>query len=213
MTTPLLPKPEKPVKARRQIVRVRPRRCADCPHRSDSHPLTRDGDPCQKCRCAKFVPLFKPIPRASKPIARKKRPARMRKTPMGRLERILDGLFSKYVRERDFGLPCITCPTALHGKYDAGHFNRRAVRATRWDPKNVHGQCAPDNQFRRGAPAEYALAIIDRYGIEELRRLMRLRKYIKKWTRAELEELISALQKSGADFEMLYYERHGGMGL
>lgn len=144
----------------------------------------------------------------SGPIQRsgKKAPRKARKTPMGTLVRRLDTLFSLYVRERD-GLTCCTCgKTCGATNIDAGHFVGRTRRSLRWDPKNVHSQCSlPCNKLRKGAPREYALFILDRYGADEYRRLMRRKAVDRKWKRHELEALIAAIQRSGHDFETLYY--------
>lgn len=146
---------------------------------------------------------------ARKAIKRRKRPARVRKTPLGQLAKRLDIMFSAYVKARD-GNVCITCgATCAPGNLNAGHFVSRRVQSVRWDPKNAHSQCAvPCNFHRRGAPAEYALAILDRYGAPELRRLLARKLVQKRWTRPELETLINALGRSGADFEATYYESY-----
>ena len=147
-----------------------------------------------------------PIRRSSKPIARRVRPGRVRKTPLGRLKKKLDCLFAAYVKARD-GRVCITCAAQPEGRnHHAGHFFRRGIMSLRWDPKNVHSQCGvPCNKYRRGALAEYAAAIIDRYGATELQRLAARSKVIRKWTRPDLERLIAALEKGGAEYELAYY--------
>lgn len=131
----------------------------------------------------------------------------MKRSRVSTLENKLDRLFSRYVRDRD-GNVCITCgKTVGDQNLDAGHFIGRSRRSLRWDPKNCHSQCSiPCNKLRRGAPAEYALAILDRYGAEELRRLMLRKTLTRKWTAPELSALIDALQRDPAEFESLYYE-------
>ena len=149
----------------------------------------------------------KPIERRSTPIKRTTRIKARRTVGLPGLINKLDDLFAAYVKERD-GNYCITCPGRPEGRnWHAGHFIQRRRMSLRFDPKNVHSQCGvPCNKFRHGAPAEYALAILDRYGEAELRRLMARKALLKKWTRPELERLIAAIQRSGAEFEMAYYE-------
>lgn len=146
-----------------------------------------------------------------KPIARKARPRARRKAgTLAALVNKLDDAFSRYVKDRD-GNVCITCGRSGMAPQDwhAGHFIGRSRMATRWDPKNVHSQCGyVCNKVKRGAPQEYALAILARYGEQEFRRLMRLKRVEKKFTRPEVQELIDALARSGADFETTYAERH-----
>jgi hypothetical protein len=119
----------------------------------------------------------------------------------------LDGLFAAYVKQRD-GCTCITCGSHPRGRnHHAGHFYGRRIMSLRWDPKNVHSQCGvPCNKFRRGSLAEYAVAIVARYGPEGLARLSARSKILRKWTRPDLERLIAAIRVGGAEFEMAYYE-------
>jgi hypothetical protein len=148
----------------------------------------------------------KPLSRKAR-LARGSRPRRVRRSPLGRLRNKLDALFALYVKDRD-GAVCITCGSRPEGQnWHAGHFFRRGIMSLRWDPKNVHSQCGiPCNKFRRGALAEYATAIVERYGPEELARLASRAKTIRKWTRPELERLIAALEQGGAEYEMAYAE-------
>lgn len=148
------------------------------------------------------VKLPKPLRRG-----RSSRRSRTRLAPMGRLRRELDLLFSRYVKDRDGLAACITCGQPMTPQNcNAGHFISRRILSTRWDPKNCHSQCVADNHFRRGAQPEYALAICDRYGSDELRRLLARKRVSKRWTRPELERLICALRDGGgAEFELAYY--------
>lgn len=144
-----------------------------------------------------------------RPIERRSRPRRRRKGKLPALSTLrnkLDAAFSAYVRDRD-GAPCITCGAATtEQNRNAGHFIRRGYMATRWDPKNVHVQCMPCNNYRRGALDAYALAIVDEYGHDELRRLLALKAVKKQWKRWELESLLFSLRVGGAHFEARYYE-------
>jgi hypothetical protein len=154
--------------------------------------------------------------KARRPIARKSRIAR--KTPTKResakrlavLKRGLWRLFSKYVKERD-GDQCFTCDAFVTGySKGAGHFFDSGGHALiRYEPKNVHTQCSRCNCTLRGNGPVYTIRFIEKYGRPEYDRLAELAKQQKHWLAFELEELIAALKKSGADFECLYAEKYG----
>ena len=83
----------------------------------------------------------------------------------------LDTVFSKYIRYRDEG-QCFTCPKKDHPKkMQCGHFNPRQYLATRYDETNNHCQCYACNMLYGGNPATYSVRMIDKYGIEHVRKL------------------------------------------
>lgn len=196
----MIPKPTKPEKATRRISRIP--RCQHCKHKAIEHNLCAPFCLMAGCPCPSWTP---------KRIASKAKIAKPRKGTFKGLVKKLDDAFALYVKERD-GAVCVTCGRTITSKQDwhAGHFIGRTRFSLRWDPKNVHSQCGyVCNKVKRGAPKEYALAILDRYGVEEFRRLMRLKQVDRKFTRPEIEELIAALGTGGADFECLYAEKYG----
>ncbi len=143
-------------------------------------------------------------------MIRRKRPRRERKTPLAQLKRELWGLFALYVKERDGGV-CFTCGAPrLEGKnHHAGHCIRAGGHAsTKYDPKNVHAQCFSCNILRDGNTHEYVQRIIDRYGADEYRRMLQKSRETKNWKRPEIEELIAALKRGGADYECAYYAHY-----
>ncbi len=153
----------------------------------------------------------KPIARSSKPISRKVRPRRQRKTSLAALKRKLWLLFAAYVKERD-GNSCISCPaTGLEGHgWHAGHlFPAGAHAVIKYEPKNVHSQCFRCNINLGGAGAAYTVRFLDKYGVDEFNRLSRLSTKIKQWRAPEIEELIAALKRGGAEYEMFYAEKYG----
>lgn len=152
-----------------------------------------------------------PIARSSKPIARRTRPRRERKTPLATLKRKLWCAFAAYVKERD-GNTCFSCgATGLEGQnWHAGHlFQAGQFAIIRYEPKNVHSQCGRCNVWLRGNVARYTARFLDKYGIEEFRRLDALSRRMKQWRAPEVIELILALKRGGAEFEMFYAERYG----
>jgi len=111
------------------------------------------------------------------------------------LKREAQTVFNRYVRERDTGLPCISCgkPDAggdgFHAGRDAGHF--RSVGSApnlRYDEDNVHAQCVHCNQYLAGNVIAYRLGLIERIGLEAVERLEQDNKP-HKWTREELKQI------------------------
>lgn len=145
------------------------------------------------------------------PIARRSsRPRRQRKSTVGALKRKLWSMFAAYVKSRD-GNTCVTCGRdGLAGQnWQAGHFIRQdGHAAVEYDPKNVHSQCGRCNLYERGNVAAHAEYIVSTYGAAELSRLMVRSRLTHTWTAWELRDLIAAMERGGADYECLYYERY-----
>jgi hypothetical protein len=149
-------------------------------------------------------PLF------ARAIRRKARPRKQRKSKVGALKRELWRLFAAAVKARD-GAVCISCGTVgMEGaNWHAGHFIRKDGHAAiEFDPKNVHSQCGRCNLHERGNAGAQALQILGRYGEAELRRLIERSRVLHRWQAWELRDLIDALEKGMADYELLYYERY-----
>ncbi|WP_024674143.1 recombination protein NinG [Pseudomonas syringae] len=74
--------------------------------------------------------------------------------------------FNAWVRQRDAGLPRVSCGRHRGGKYDAGHY--RTVwsnPALRFERLNCHKQCVPCNQYKSGNLVEYRIELVRRIGI------------------------------------------------
>jgi hypothetical protein len=61
----------------------------------------------------------------------------------------------------------------------------------------------------RGNTASYASWFLDKYGIEQFQRLSTMSKMLKRWRTHEIIDLIEALKRGPADYELLYEEKHG----
>ncbi|HGM4965222.1 TPA: recombination protein NinG [Pseudomonas putida] len=75
--------------------------------------------------------------------------------------------FNQWVRLRDDGLPCISCGRHHEGQYHAGHY--RTVGANpelRFEPLNVHKQCAPCNNHKSGDIVNYRINLVHRIGAD-----------------------------------------------
>ncbi len=80
-----------------------------------------------------------------------------------------DKYFSLYIRLRDSDsngiLLCISCGEPVFWKKaDAGHFIKRQHKATRFDEKNVNGQCRNCNWLKQGNDINYKIGLEKKYG-------------------------------------------------
>ena len=94
-----------------------------------------------------------------------------------------------WVRERDKGLPCISCGRHHHGQYHAGHYLSTGARANlRFDPTNIHKQCQPCNTHLSGNLLNYRIGLIAKIGLEAVEKLEGDHA-TKKWPIDELREI------------------------
>jgi hypothetical protein len=120
-----------------------------------------------------------------------------------------DKIFSQYIRNRDTvtyieSVPagyCVTClkitPT-IGTRGHCGHFIERRCKLTRYDEHNAHLQCAYCNTYQHGEQYKHSQYIKNKYGQQELDRLVDLERQYKmsghKWTVEELEGIINYLK-------------------
>ena len=76
--------------------------------------------------------------------------------------------FNAWVRERDAGLPCISCGTTANVQYAAGHYRTtQAAPELRFEPLNVHRQCNRNcNMGKSGNLIEYRIGLVARIGAD-----------------------------------------------
>lgn len=75
--------------------------------------------------------------------------------------------FNEWVRLRDAELPCVSCGRHHDGQYHAGHYRTVAANpAIRFEPLNVHKQCAPCNNHKSGDIVNYRIELLKRIGAE-----------------------------------------------
>ena len=145
------------------------------------------------------------------PIARKSRPRKERKTPLATLKRQLWEKVKQYVRETH-GNTCYTCgaENLAGSNWQTAHYVNAGLSAmTYYDPDNLRPCCYRCNHWLRGNLAFYAEHLRQEIGDTKVQMLLRRSKFIKTWTRPEIADLIAALDRGGADFEMLWAERYG----
>lgn len=114
-------------------------------------------------------------------------------------------VFNEWVRLRDAALPCVSCGRHHEGQYHAGHY--RTVGANpelRFEPLNVHKQCAPCNNHKSGDIVNYRIELVKRIGqdqVEWLEGPHSARKYTAdelKALKAKYRELIKELKREAA---------------
>ena len=79
--------------------------------------------------------------------------------------------FNAYIRERDKGLPCVSCDKPDDGTHQrhASHYRSRgACPELSYEPLNVHASCAQCNNIKSGNIVEYRLRLVKRIGEEKL---------------------------------------------
>lgn len=93
------------------------------------------------------------------------RAAKERIKPRAQYVREAQQAFNEWVRLRDAALPCVSCSRHHEGQYHAGHY--RTVGANpelRFEPLNVHKQCAPCNNHKSGDIVNYRISLLQRIG-------------------------------------------------
>ena len=141
---------------------------------------------------------------------------RERKIQQKRLysQKLTDGDFSKVqltyvnprIRERDKGLPCISCGAPWDSSHECGHY--RAVGSVwrrswlRYHPFNLNSQCKGCNRQKSGNEAEYALGIIERFGSERLEQIGELKRLAQKSPPLTYDDL-QAIKKGDYKFPLV----------
>lgn len=120
------------------------------------------------------------------------------------LKKELDRVFNAFIRARDTrydkGQPyfiCISCdePKPID-QMDAGHFHSAGHNeATRWDERNVNGQCRRCNRFLHGNLLGYQKGMLKKYGQTTLDQLEIKRHNRSKMFRFEVALLIETYRQ------------------
>lgn len=114
----------------------------------------------------------------------KKLKTKVQTSPIDLAEKRAWTWFSKYVRLRDciettrtkVCFKCISCKKITPFVWnDAGHFITIACKATKFDERNVHAQCATCNRFQQGNWDQMYVAILEKHWQETIDELLVLR--------------------------------------
>lgn len=103
---------------------------------------------------------------------RERREIRVRKEKLkSRADHLKDcqTAFNSWVRQRDIGLPCVSCGRHHNGQWQAGHFKSVGGHPSlRYEPLNVWRQCAPCNTHKSGDLLNYRIELVHRIGLEKV---------------------------------------------
>ena len=127
------------------------------------------------------------------------------------LKRLAQKLFNQYIRTRDKDLPCISCGHNFKTYIDennkkhearqrhAGHYKSQGGNSLwRYDEDNCHAQCSICNNHLSGNLVPYRENLTFKIGIERVEELESINT-IKKWTKEELDEIITTYRKKLKD--------------
>ncbi len=111
-------------------------------------------------------------------------------------------IFNTYIRQRDSRdgqFTCISCFRTLPtDQMDAGHYVPvKGGSFLRFHELNVHGECKRCNGFDEFHLIGYRKHLIMKIGKHAVKWLEANRHEVKKWTRAELNELITKYKTNG----------------
>lgn len=71
-----------------------------------------------------------------------------------------------FIRERDKGLSCVSCPAPWAPDFQAGHYRSRgAAKHLALDPRNIFGQCIQCNLHKHSNAVEYRIRLVERVGL------------------------------------------------
>ncbi len=112
-------------------------------------------------------------PKARKALAeigrKELRAAKVKIKPRAQYMKEAQTAFNAWIRERDVGLPCVSCGRHHNGQWHAGHY--RTVGGNpelRFEPLNVWRQCAPCNNHKSGDIVNYRLELVKRIGADKV---------------------------------------------
>ena len=125
----------------------------------------------------------------------KKPKAKRNKSSIKVLDELLWNLVSEYIRRRDadeHGMcRCITCNVRKHWKkMQAGHWQSRAKKPTKFLEQNIHAQCVQCNFYRSGMQDQHGLRINEKYGPGTAERIRQLSDTMVQFTVADYHTMI-----------------------
>lgn len=154
------------------------------------------------CICGKLFMQQRPMQAVCSPMCAKKKVRADKKSEREETKRRKEAVksraqwareaqaaFNAWIRARDAGMACISCGRHHNGQYHAGHFlSVGAHPELRFEPLNVHLQCAPCNThlsgnavlFRKGLIAKHGMAVVEwlegphepkKYTIDDLKQI------------------------------------------
>ena len=116
-----------------------------------------------------------------------------------RLKTELDRVFSLYIRHRAANragnIICVCCGRTLPWQEAQNmHYVGRANMNTRWETQNCFAGCIGCNVFKNGNYPAFTKYLLDNFGEEWLKNLIKKGQEIKQWSIDELKEMIEKYQ-------------------
>ncbi|MEP9172160.1 recombination protein NinG [Enterobacter hormaechei] len=109
--------------------------------------------------------------------------------PLKHWEDLTQRVVNDYIRERDRGLPCISCGTWTTVQWEAGHFRSRGKAShLRFHEDNIHAQCHHCNVHLSGNQQQYRINLIAKIGAERVESLEK-NNTPHRYTREELDAI------------------------
>lgn len=100
-------------------------------------------------------------------------------------------VFNAWIRNRDKDEPCLACGNRSD-KMDASHYIAQGSSGfLRYNEDNVHNTCYSCNRFKHGNLVLYRINLVKKIGQERVRYLEDNVHTVHKFTREELEEIIT----------------------
>tara|TARA_R110000765_G_C18617130_1_gene571173 strand:+ start:179 stop:568 length:390 start_codon:yes stop_codon:yes gene_type:complete len=117
-----------------------------------------------------------------------------KKPSRSKVVKLLDSVFSQYIRQREAVneiATCFTCGKRDHWKrLQNGHFQSRKHYSTRWDETNCQVQCAGCNVFKYGEQFIFGQNLDIKYGLGTSNDLYIKAKKTVKISTVELQDMI-----------------------
>ena len=170
-------------------MKTRTKKCFNC--KEEFTPFNTLQKFCLKLECIKVMVESQKLKEWNK---KKKRMIEDLKTTSDYLK-IAQQVFNRYIRKRDNGLNCISCDKPCK-KENAGHYYSQGGHSNvRFSEDNCHLQCEHCNTYLSGNLLNYQLKIKERIGSQKLMELQAIAHETKKWTKAELKEIIATYKQ------------------
>ncbi len=109
--------------------------------------------------------------------------------PLKHWEDLTQRVVNDFIRERDRGLPCISCGTWQTVQWEAGHYRSRgAASHLSYDEDNIHKQCHRCNYELSSNAVPYRAALVKKIGLQRVLTLEN-NKTPHRYTREELDTI------------------------
>lgn len=167
-----------------------------CPKCDDSHPLScftsTRAKYCKACTKIHKLELRNAMMQRSLERTKTKKQKTKTVASMRDLKKLAQKYFNAYIRLRDKDLPCISCGATTARAWHAGHYWAQGMNGyLRFHQGNVNKQCDSCNVWKHGNLLNYRIGLIEKWGENKAKWLDENHNKTHKYTREELEAIIS----------------------